>query len=420
MCAASLKTLSDEALLRELRSIVARDRAITAVVLAHIAEVDDRRLYAPAGYSSMHAYCVGELKFSDDEAYKRIQVARAGRSVPALLDALAAGRIHLTAARMLAPHVTRENVGELVAAASGRNKPELELWVLHRFGAADRPSLPFQVPGSTPTVDFVESQLASRSSALDSQRVPGPVEFAGKNADFGPDAGDPRSSDACAPSAEAPPEHAVSPWLAPERMTLKIAVDRATYDRWVYARQLLGHSVPSGDFGQVLGRALEALIAQLERRKYAATDRPRSTAKVRSAATRREPRESSERSTGPRVPQGVSARRIPAAVKRAVWRRDEGRCTFVAASGRRCEARHRLEFDHVVPVALGGGSTVAGLRLLCRTHNQLEAEIALGADFMVGKRAEARAGRAGDGRRGAASTRAAPSESPSVSACTAP
>jgi hypothetical protein len=203
-------------------------------------------------------------------------------------------------------------------------------------------------------------------------------------------------------------------------MTLKIAVDRATYDRWVYARQLLGHSVPSGDFGQVLGRALEALIAQLERRKFAATDRPHATSERPPAAARPEPSDSTERAAGPRVPRRVSARRIPAAVKRAVWRRDEGRCTFVAASGRRCEARHRLEFDHVVPVALGGESTVAGLRLLCRTHNQLEAEIALGSDFMASKRAEARAGGAGDGRRAAASARAAPSEIPSLSACTAP
>jgi hypothetical protein len=98
----------------------------------------------------------------------------------------------------------------------------------------------------------------------------------------------------------------------------------------------------------------------------------------------------------------------------------EGRCTFVAASGHRCEARHRLEFDHRVPLALGGESTVAGLRLLCRTHNQLEGEIALGSEFMASKRAETRAGRAQDGRRGAASARAAPLEIPSVSACTAP
>jgi hypothetical protein len=45
--------------------------------LAHIAEVDERRLYLEAAYPSMFAYCVGALRFSEDAAYKRIQAARA-------------------------------------------------------------------------------------------------------------------------------------------------------------------------------------------------------------------------------------------------------------------------------------------------------------------------------------------------------
>ena len=69
-----------------------------------------------------------------------------------------------------------------------------------------------------------------------------------------------------------------------------------------------------------------------------------------------------------------------------MWERDGGRCTFVSESGHRCEARTRLEFDHVEPVAHGGHATVQGLRLRCRAHNQLEAERAFGRDFMNSKR----------------------------------
>ena len=65
-----------------------------------------------------------------------------------------------------------------------------------------------------------------------------------------------------------------------------------------------------------------------------------------------------------------------------MWERDAGRCTFVSESGHRCEARTRLEFDHVEAVAQGGRATVQGLRLRCRAHNQLEAERAFGRDFM--------------------------------------
>jgi len=77
-------------------------------------------------------------------------------------------------------------------------------------------------------------------------------------------------------------------------------------------------------------------------------------------------------------------------VRRSVWERDEGRCSFVGTGGRRCDARRFLEFDHVDPVSRGGRATVGGMRLRCRAHNQYEAERAFGVDFMRDKREEAR------------------------------
>src|SRR5213593_3157543 len=122
----SLTHLSDAVLLRDLAALIAHDRVTTAAVLAHVVEVDARRLYAPAGYPSMHAYCVGELCLSEDAASKRIQAARAARQFPALFVALAEGRLHLTAVCLLAPHLTSENVEGLVEAATHRRKAEIE------------------------------------------------------------------------------------------------------------------------------------------------------------------------------------------------------------------------------------------------------------------------------------------------------
>ena len=90
----SLAHLGDAALLRDLSDLVVRDRSNTALLLAHIAEVDARRLYLPAAYSSMHAYCMGELKLSEYGAHKRIRAARAAREFPALFHAIADGRIY--------------------------------------------------------------------------------------------------------------------------------------------------------------------------------------------------------------------------------------------------------------------------------------------------------------------------------------
>jgi 5-methylcytosine-specific restriction endonuclease McrA len=74
---------------------------------------------------------------------------------------------------------------------------------------------------------------------------------------------------------------------------------------------------------------------------------------------------------------------VPAHVRREVWKRDGGRCTWRGPDGRRCGSRWRLEFDHVTSVALGGATTADGLRLLCRVHNQLHAEQVFGAEHMA-------------------------------------
>src|SRR5262249_38408833 len=89
-------------------------------------------------------------------------------------------------------------------------------------------------------------------------------------------------------------------------------------------------------------------------------------------------------------PVKPNSRHVPARVKRAVWKRDGGRCTYVSDSGHRCEERTDLQFDHVLEFARGGDATAAGIRLRCQTHNQLTAEQTLGAAFMAHRRESAR------------------------------
>ena len=124
MSAYSLSHLSDRALLRDLAVLVAQERATTAVLLAHIAEVDARRLYLPAAYPSMYAYCVHELRLGEQAAFKRIRAARTARQFPAIFTAVADGRLHLSAVILLAPYLTADNADELLsAAARGRTSP---------------------------------------------------------------------------------------------------------------------------------------------------------------------------------------------------------------------------------------------------------------------------------------------------------
>jgi len=153
--------------------------------------------------------------------------------------------------------------------------------------------------------------------------------------------------------------------LSPGRYELRLTISQEIHDKLKRAQELLGHAVPTGDFPQIIERALDELIAKQEKLKFAATERPQGT------------RRSSK-----------SPRYIPAHIKRAVRSRDKSRCTFVSNDGHRCESRTRLEYDHERPVARGGTSTVANLRLRCRAHNQLEAERVFGAGFMEQKRGQ--------------------------------
>ena len=63
-----------------------------------------------------------------------------------------------------------------------------------------------------------------------------------------------------------------------------------------------------------------------------------------------------------------------ASVKRAVWARDDGQCSYAGNGGRRCEARGFLEFHHLTPYATGGSASVENITLRCRAHNEYEAD----------------------------------------------
>jgi hypothetical protein len=347
--------LSDDALLRDLSTLVARDRVLTAMLLAHVAEVDDRRLYVPAGYPSMHAYCVGELRFSDDAAFNRITAARAARRFPVLFDAISDGRLHVTGVRLLAPCLTPENLAEMLDAASNRSKPEIERLLARRFGRSEPPNA---------TIVRAAQFQSNRITELAPSHVPAAPELGIAEPELVPE----RVASAPTSPAELVPERVEA---APddEHVRLHVTIGRATHDKLRYVQALLGHSVPSGDVALILDRALDALIGQVEKRKFAATNKPRASA----------------------ARPSVRRRHIPAAVRREVWERDGGRCTFESDAGRRCGARRMLEFDHADPVARGGEATVERIRLRCRAHNQYEAERAFSKPFMDEKRRVARA-----------------------------
>jgi hypothetical protein len=123
--------LDDEELIAGLKRCVAQERAVTARLLVHFGEVDARGLYRDQGYDSMFACAVIGLHMSEAEAMVRIRVSRLGRAFPLALQMLARGEVPLTALKLLAPVLTRDNLGLLDEVRFKSKQQVLELLAKH-------------------------------------------------------------------------------------------------------------------------------------------------------------------------------------------------------------------------------------------------------------------------------------------------
>jgi hypothetical protein len=121
----SVERLTDAELLASTRRLVGRSNQLLAELLAHLGEVEARGIHRTRACSSLYVYCIYELRFSEDEAFRRVAAARLVRRFPALLDAVASGELHLTGLLMLGPHLTESNLAEVLARAKHRTKREL-------------------------------------------------------------------------------------------------------------------------------------------------------------------------------------------------------------------------------------------------------------------------------------------------------
>src|SRR5512145_369793 len=118
--------LSDPELLAQVKRLAAREREATMALVAHLAELDARRLYLAEGCSSLFTYSTQVLHLSEHAAYGRIEAARAARRFPVVLDLLAEGAVTLTAVGLLAAHLTPENHREVLEEARHKSKREVE------------------------------------------------------------------------------------------------------------------------------------------------------------------------------------------------------------------------------------------------------------------------------------------------------
>ncbi len=396
---ANLHTLEDGALLESLRGLEARHRETMACIVEHLVELERRGLHLSLGYPSLYEYCTRALGLSEDEAFRRITVARMAVKQPSILAGLADGSLHLSGLVALKPHLggAPPEVAEgLLELARHQSRREIERRLAARFPEADAPELVRRERGK------------------------------------------------------------IDP-LSPGRYRVQLTIDQRTRDQLERALELMSHQNPEHALAPLLSAALDALVEQLERStrakltarptraktataaktvtaaktaKTAKTVTAAKTAKTATAAKTvtaakpqqraNEPPQFDERqldlwelaaTSAPSAPAPLNpdaphqqlptepirqspkppARHVPRPLRRAAFERagradgadaragDSASCCFISESGQRCGSRHFLEIDHEAPWVVERRHRPSNLRVLCGAHNRWAARELMGA-----------------------------------------
>jgi hypothetical protein len=361
---------------RRLADLVRSERHLVVQFVIELAGFAKRELHRELGYTSLFYYCVRQLGLSKSSAFRRSEVARLISRFPVIADRLTEGRVSIRALVELREALTEENHAAVLTRAEGMSQEQAQLLAVEY-----RPKpIPRDVVRG---LSMPQAPLAvvAAVSAETKPAVPPPEVVKALAV-------------VAAVSAEtkrAPPPPEVVKSLTPELRRLNVTVTADFIDELEQVRVALSHKFPDGNFEQVVREAFK-LVLERDRKRKALTDRPRAPTDRptdRPTAPTDRPRAPAEQSRvqsellGDPEAAGANDRYVPAAVKRAVWRRDRARCTWPMGDGEVCGATHRLEFDHDLEVALGGKPTLGNVRLLCKGHNLMKAEQHLGRALMA-------------------------------------
>ncbi len=328
-CTDVMTGLTDDALVARLSTVCAEGHVLTARLIVLLIEVEERRLDLRSACTSMFDFCQRRLGMSEGAAFRRITAARLVKRFPALLERIERGELHLSTMVLLRPHLHEQNVEHLAAAAAGKTQRQVEE-LLARL--APKPDVPSAI---------VELRAPSNDAT--------PTLFVGSEAGTSPTQ---------VPSA---PRARIEP-LSESWYKVQLTASAGLKAKLERACDLMRHRNPSGDLAVVIDKALDLLLAKLEKERLGKVKAPR-------ASTKPKP----DSGPGTHRPRAISV-----GVRRAVLERDGEQCTFLDEAGERCPARGHLELDHVEARALGGTNATSNLRVRCRAHNRLAAEDVFG------------------------------------------
>ncbi len=319
-----LKQLPSKTLVTRLEEMATQERKHQIEILRYLSELDERRVVVEMGYSSLWDFCRRRLKFSEATSTRRVNVARASRTFPALLTMLEDGRLSLGTASDLSHGLTDDNHVDLLATAAWKTAREVQRLVdpTNAKGGAKRDVIRRVV---TPTMVAAPAALA----LVEDRSAIGPAPH--------------RST---VPVMQSP---------APATLRVSFNADERVVEKLERLQKILGVET----LAEVCERAADLLLDKVDAVRR--VEKRQQKAKAKAASANKAPTPG---------PPKIEARKPGRALADKVLVDSGMRCTFVSKDGVRCTESRFLTIDHVRPYALGGKSTdPTNLRCYCASHN---------------------------------------------------
>ena len=418
----TIKQLSNKELLFRTKFLAQKERDIHIKVLRHLAEVDSRKLFFRQGFSSLFDYAVRELAYSEGAAYQRIKAMKLCLELPETANRLQSGKLSLSVASQLQVFFEKQNKKAkqearkellkksperniLVSAREEQTASKEQQSLIEKSGENLKMREGSQNEDSNRVLNISSQPLSQKEKENLVQRVEGCSTRATEKLLSEAD-----------PSLSLLKKEKIR-FLEKGKVEVKIVIDEKCHKSLKKLKNLLSHRNPNLSYGELISiLSKEALkkhdprMKNIRQRKeekiqekpsvkkqefkdksveLAVTSAPKLREKNKIpehletlseksviSALRSEQIDQYFKETSPFAPKlrqksKKISRSIPSHLRKYIWERDKGQCTYVHhETNRRCTCRRLLQIDHIQPFALGGRSEKENLRLLCAGHNQ--------------------------------------------------
>ncbi|MCA9643486.1 MAG: hypothetical protein KC492_22460, partial [Myxococcales bacterium] len=328
---AAIARLSDDELIRRTQRLAQTERQAVAELVAHLAEVDARRLFARFAASSLFDYCVRELGFSEPQAFLRIRVARAARRHPRLLGLIACGALHLSGLKLIAPELEAADADALIEQACGKTCRQIDALLAER---RPRPSVAEQIR-KLPTPDLGsprQSELASQPAVVRARELSAAPTPASAERE-------PRSLQTA--SVPAPPIELPQP-LGRDRFKVTFTADGKLVGLLEELRALYRHRDPNAELATIVTDAAKMLRDALLKQRFGVGAQPRpkkprsTTARKKAALALTAPQPAAQGASSEPKPTSGAAGNAPSERKTT----PRGESGERKTTGRRVVSRH--------------------------------------------------------------------------------